>query len=146
MIIRPYQSADESTVISLWKACNLLVPWNNPYQDIVRKQGTDAELFMVAELDSQVRATIMVGYDGHRGWINYLAVHPEYRRRGVAKQLLRGAESHLCQKGCPKLNLQIRSSNPDAVAFYQAMGYVEDDVVSFGKRLVADEPYDINEC
>ena len=81
----------------------------------------------------------MAGYDGHRGWIYYLAVAPAFRRQGIGRLLMRAAEARLLADGCPKVNLQIRTSNADAAAFYEALGYALDDVVSLGRRLVHDE-------
>jgi ribosomal protein S18 acetylase RimI-like enzyme len=80
----------------------------------------------------------MAGYEGHRGWINYLAISPKYQRQGFAMQMMREAERILKDAGCPKINLQIRSSNKDVIAFYEAIGFKKDDVVSMGKRLVQD--------
>ena len=98
------------------------------------------ELFLVGEVAGQLMASAMVGYDGHRGWINYLAVHPDYRRQGYGEVLMRHAEQALLAMGCPKLNLQVRSANASALAFYRSLGYLPDDVVSMGKRLIADHP------
>jgi len=82
---------------------------------------------------------VMAGYDGHRGWLNYLAVDPEYQRQGLARQLVQHAEALLLQAGCPKINLQVRSSNQGVIAFYQQLGYGVDEVVSLGKRLIRDD-------
>lgn len=81
---------------------------------------------------------VMVGYDGHRGWINYLAVHPDHRRCGLGSVLMAAAEQRLAELGCPKVNLQVRASNQEAVAFYRRIGYSVDDVVSMGRRLEND--------
>jgi len=83
----------------------------------------------------------MAGYEGHRGWINYLAVAPEYRRQGFATRIMREAEGILRDTGCPKINLQIRTSNAGVIEFYKAIGYDIDDVVGMGKRLEQDRPY-----
>jgi ribosomal protein S18 acetylase RimI-like enzyme len=80
----------------------------------------------------------MAGYEGHRGWVNYLAVDPGRRRQGLGKDLMAAAERLLAERGCPKINLQVRSENADVIAFYVALGYMKDDVVSLGKRLVND--------
>jgi ribosomal protein S18 acetylase RimI-like enzyme len=80
----------------------------------------------------------MAGYDGHRGWINYLAVHPDHRRRGLGRTLMAAAEERLAGLGCPKVNLQVRGANRDAVEFYRRIGYAVDDVVSMGRRLEDD--------
>jgi ribosomal protein S18 acetylase RimI-like enzyme len=81
----------------------------------------------------------MAGYDGHRGWINYLAVHPEHRRKGIGRQLMSEAERRLRAAGCPKINLQVRSGNASVIAFYREAGFTPDDVVSLGKRLEVDD-------
>jgi ribosomal protein S18 acetylase RimI-like enzyme len=98
------------------------------------------ELFLVGTLDGIVIATVMAGYDGHRGWINYLAVDPGHRRMGLGKVLMAEAERRLRELGCPKINLQVRRENIGATAFYSHLGFREDDVVSYGKRLERDEP------
>jgi ribosomal protein S18 acetylase RimI-like enzyme len=91
--------------------------------------------FLVAMDGKTIIGSIMVGYDGHRGWINYLACHPNHRRRGVAKSLMNEAKKLLIERGCPKINLQVRSGNESAVKFYESIGYLDDNVTSFGLRL-----------
>ncbi len=139
--IRPFEAADQGKVIGLWQACGLVVPWNNPRRDIERKLRVGRELFLVGELNGRVVATCMAGYEGHRGWINYLAVSPELHRQGIAARMMRAAEARLRRMGCPKINLQVRASNEEVIAFYRSIGYKIDDVVSMGKRLEKDEPY-----
>jgi ribosomal protein S18 acetylase RimI-like enzyme len=138
MKIRPYVVGDQYAVIDLWQSCDLTMPWNDPIKDIARKLSVDPERFLVGEIDDHVIASIMIGYDGHRGWINYLAVSEPHRRRGYGAQLMARAESMLRQTGCPKINLQLRTSNPTAINFYNALGYLEDQVLSVGKRLNDD--------
>ena len=143
MHIRPFAPADEATVIALWQACGLTRPWNDPHKDIARKLGVQAQWFVVGELRSphgtpQLVASAMAGYDGHRGWVNYLAVHPEQRRQGLASALMAHLEAELTAAGCPKLSLQIRQGNEAVVGFYEALGYAVDPVVSMDKRLIAD--------
>ena len=137
-IIRKYAAADQYDVIDLWVQCGLVVPQNDPGRDIERKLKMNPEWFLVGEHDGNIIATCMIGYEGHRGWINYLAVAPRYRRRGFATRLMREAERILHQAGCPKINLQVRTSNTDVIEFYEAIGYSIDAVVSMGKRLVRD--------
>jgi len=137
--IRSYATEDEAAVIALWRRCDLTRPWNDPTKDIARKLQVDPDLFVVAVDNGAVIASAMGGYEGHRGWINYLAVHPDHQRRGLGRQLMQRLERDLLARGCPKINLQIRSSNLAAVGFYQALGYVADDVVSMGKRLERDD-------
>jgi ribosomal protein S18 acetylase RimI-like enzyme len=139
MQIRPFQPEDEEAVISLWRRCDLLRPWNDPRKDIRRKMEVRPDLFLVGLLDGQVVACVMAGYEGHRGWLNYLAVAPEHQRHGLARAIVAEAERLLGEAGCPKINLQIRTSNHGVVRFYQRLGYSNDEVVSMGKRLESDE-------
>ena len=83
LLIRPFKEGDEKALVSLWNMCKLTVPWNNPYKDIARKLKVQAELFLVGYLEDKLIATVMAGYDGHRGWINYFAVHPDFQSRGA---------------------------------------------------------------
>jgi len=140
MDIRPFRETDTEPVVALWHESGLTRPWNDPRLDIARKATTQPELFLVGTIDDAVVATAMVGDDGHRGWINYLAVVTDRRGRGLARALMDEAERLLVARGCAKLNLQLRRSNTAARGFYEALGYAEDDVVSFGKRLIVDQP------
>lgn len=135
IIIRQFESSDEETVIALWRLCNLVVPHNDPKSDIIRKQKVQPELFLVGLIKDNIVATIMAGYEGHRGWINYLAVVPERRYKGIGRAMVEETEKQLRKLGCPKINLQIRSSNKDVIKFYKKMGFSRDDVISMGKRL-----------
>jgi ribosomal protein S18 acetylase RimI-like enzyme len=139
MDIRQYESRDEESVVRLWTECGLVVPWNNPRRDIQRKLKVQADMFLVAYLDNEVIATVMAGYDGHRGWINYLAVSPHHQRAGIGRRMMEEAEALLRVAGCPKINLQVRSTNAAVIEFYKRIGFKIDDVVSFGKRLEPDE-------
>ncbi len=136
--IRPFDTADEAAVVALWHACGLVVPWNDPVRDIHRKLRVQRELFLVGITGRQLGATVMAGYEGHRGWINYLAVSPDHRRQGFGRRMMDAAEERLRALGCPKINLQIRRSNTGAVDFYRSLGFGEDDSISMGKRLVND--------
>ena len=138
MNIRPYEAGDKAAVIDLWHRCGLTRPWNDPFRDIERKLQVRPDLFLVALLDGRLVGSIMVGYDGHRGWINYLGVDPDCRRQGLGRALMQEAERLLRLEGCPKINLQVRSSNAEAVAFYRGIGFLQDEVLSFGKRLEVD--------
>ena len=138
--IRPYHPDDEKEVIDLWSECNLIAPQNNPKHDIERKLRVNPQWFLVGILEDKVVATCMAGYEGHRGWINYLAVSPHYRRQGIATLIMNQAENRLRAAGCPKINLQIRETNTEVIQFYQNIGYAKDPVVSMGKRLEHDEP------
>lgn len=139
MEIRDFALQDSAAVVQLWHDCGLYRPWNDPHKDIARKLSVSPELFWVGvDEQGEVMASIMVGYDGHRGWINYLAVHPKYQRQGHARQLMQRAEAELTALGCPKLNLQVRAGNEAVIAFYESLGYGDDQTVSLGKRLIPD--------
>lgn len=137
--IRPYTSGDEAAVVQLWRDCGLVVPWNDPHKDIRRKLRVQRDWFLVGRIDGRVIATAMAGYDGHRGWVNYLAVHPDFRRAGLGRTMMEAAEHRLLEAGCPKINIQVRTTNAEAIEFYKAIGYKTDDVVSLGKRLEPDD-------
>jgi ribosomal protein S18 acetylase RimI-like enzyme len=138
MQIRPFELTDEQQVIALWHDCELIRSWNDPGKDIRRKLAVRPDLFLVGVEEGQVVGTVMAGYEGHRGWINYLAVAPACRRQGLGRALMAEAESRLRAEGCPKINLQVRSSNAEVIAFYRSIGFAPDDVVSLGKRLEQD--------
>ena len=139
MKIRRFERNDEPAVVLLWEACGLTRSWNDPHKDIARKLTVQPELFLVGVLDGTIVASVMAGYEGHRGWVNYLAVAPKCRGRGFGRALMGQVERLLLQQGCPKVNLQVRMSNPEAIAFYRHLGYLQDESVSLGKRLIPDE-------
>lgn len=137
--VREFRSSDRPSVVALWRECDLVRPQNDPDLDIDRKLAVDDSMFFVAVSDGSVIGTVMAGYDGHRGWINYLAVLPSRQGDGIGRLLLAHAEDRLSAVGCPKVNLQVRTTNGTAVGFYRAAGYRDDDVISLGKRLIEDD-------
>ena len=137
--IRPYQVNDAVSVVRLWADCGLVAPQNSAHEDICRKLKVQPEMFLVGCIDGQIAATVMAGYDGHRGWINYLAVDPVHQGSGMGRRIMEKAETLLQQSGCPKVNLQVRTTNVKVIEFYQKIGYKQDNVISFGKRLISDE-------
>lgn len=137
-VIRAFEPADTDAVVDLWRTCGLTRPWNDPHRDIARKLTTQPDLFLVAEREGIVVGSVMAGYDGHRGWANYLAVHPAGRGQGLGRLLMQTVEERLRDRGCPKINLQIRDGNEPVLEFYRALGYTPDAAVSFGKRLIPD--------
>jgi ribosomal protein S18 acetylase RimI-like enzyme len=139
MQIRAFVRPDEEQVIALWDRCGLLRPWNDPKKDIARKLQVQADLFLVGEVDGRLVAAVMAGYDGHRGWVNYLAVEPALQGSGLGRAMMAEVEGRLRSLGCPKVNLQIRRGNQGVADFYRRLGYAEDDLVSMGKRLERDE-------
>ncbi len=139
VLIRGFEPADGTAVIAIWSACDLTRPWNDPARDIERKLAVADELFLVGVVGDRVVATVMAGYDGHRGWVNYLAVDPARQGAGIGRVLMAEVELRLRALGCPKINLQVRMANPVAIAFYERLGFAVDDAISLGKRLEFDE-------
>ena len=139
MQIRAFAEPDTAAVIGLWTACGLVRPWNDPAKDIARKLTEQPELFLVGvDVAAHVIATAMIGYDGHRGWVYYLAVSPEHRGRGHARALMQEAEARLTALGCPKIMLMVRSDNAPVIGMYEGLGYAVETTVVLGKRLIAD--------
>jgi len=134
--IRVYQADDEAGVISLWdEVFPDDPPWNKPLDVIRAKLAFQPEWFFVCCDRGDVVGTVLAGYDGVRGWVQKVAVHPSYRRSGIAHKLMAIAEDALRQAGCTKLNLQTRAGNDSAIRFYEAAGYDVEDRVSMSKRL-----------
>ena len=135
LIIRSFQISDEPDVIDLWHRCNLVVPQNDPKKDIAMKFQVQPEFFLVGVISNRIVSTIMSGYDGHRGWIYYLAVDPDFQKNGIGHRMVEEVESKLRKLGCSKINLQVRNSNKSVIAFYEHIGFLDDDVLGMGKRL-----------
>ena len=140
LVIRRFAPDDEDAVVALWETAGLTRPWNDPRKDIARKLRVQPQGLLVAVVGDDIVGSVMAGYDGHRGWVNYLAVASDARRAGVGRALMAEAERVLAALGCPKVNLQIRATNAAAMGFYEALGYTADDVVSLGRRLEHDAP------
>ena len=144
--VRAFAPADEDVVVELWHEVGLTRPWNDPRADIRRKLTVQPELFLVA-VDQSVEATtglvvgtVMAGYDGHRGWLYYLASAPSHRGQGVGRALVAEAERLLETMGCPKVQLMVRPENEEVRGFYAELGYEPFSVWTTGKRLVVDGP------
>ncbi|HEV7835441.1 MAG TPA: GNAT family acetyltransferase [Caballeronia sp.] len=140
MIIRVFDERDTRAVLALWAQASPEYatpgkPQRDPRLSIRNKLATQPEFFFVGVLEERLIATVMVGYDGHRGWMYSLAVAEDERGNGYARALVEHAERALAAIGCPKLNLQIMANKPETQAFYAKLGYQMDEVVSFGKRL-----------
>ncbi|WP_262927319.1 GNAT family acetyltransferase [Phytohalomonas tamaricis] len=137
--IRTFDRADETDVIALWQRCGLTRPWNDPQRDIARKLSEQPELFLVGTVEDRLIASAMIGFDGHRGWVYYLAVAPDCQRRGYGKRLMAEAERRLSEVGCPKLMLMVRTENTTVIDFYRHLGYDINATAVLGKRLISDE-------
>jgi ribosomal protein S18 acetylase RimI-like enzyme len=138
MRIRVFSEQDQDAVLALWRRCGLTVGWNDPAKDITRKLQVQPELFLVGLFDQVLVGSVMGGYDGHRGWLYYLAVDPDYRGRGWGRQLVSAVAARLEAIGCPKLNIMVRRSNEPVIDFYLKEGFLEDEVACFGRRLIDD--------
>ena len=134
--IRPFRLTDEAEVIRLWEQCELVVPQNDPGDDIACKLKVQPELFLVGLMQGRIITTVMAGYEGHRGWINYLAVDPGHRRKGIGRTMMEAVEEKLSRMGCPKINLQVRETNLAVIEFYKRLGYLNDYVIGLGKSLI----------
>ena len=135
--IRPITDADIEPVIALWHSTGLVRPWNDPRADIARARAVWPDLLLVAD-DEGVVGSVMAGYDGHRGWLYYLATDPSRTGEGIGSALVREAEQRLKALGCPKVQLMVRSDNAPVLAFYDGRGYERSDVLVAGRRLLAD--------
>ncbi|MES2531886.1 MAG: GNAT family acetyltransferase [Pseudomonadota bacterium] len=136
--LRAFQQDDAEAVVALWRLCGLVRPWNDPHKDIARKLSEQPELFLVGCIGAEVVSTAMVGFDGHRGWVYYLAVAPGMQRRSLGRAMMERAEQLLIARGCPKISLMVRSENSGVLTFYRELGYAEDKVSVLGKRLIPD--------
>ena len=138
-LIRTFKEKDRKKVTQLWDICGLIRSWNDPNKDLDRKQRLGKDLFLILELENDIIGTAMGGYDGHRGVMNYLAIHPGFRGNGFGKLLVKEVEKRLVEKGCPKVNLLVRSDNAEVGSFYESINYEkQEDVFIFGKRLIHD--------
>ena len=137
-MIRSFREEDRQAVVALWEQSGLIVPWNDPAADIDRKLSVQPELFVVGTEAGRLVGTAMGGYDGHRGWIYYLAVEPGSRGRGWGRRLVETVSMRLQELGCVKVNIMVRSTNREVADFYRRLGFKADEVICFGRRLKDD--------
>ncbi|NYZ12088.1 GNAT family acetyltransferase [Azospirillum sp. RWY-5-1] len=133
--IRPMRAAECDAVIALWHACGLVVPWNDPAADIALALSKPCSTVLVAEEEGGIAASVMVGHDGHRGWLYYLAVAPMRQRRGLGRAMVSAAEAWLAEAGPPKVQLMVRATNTMVLAFYETLGYAPSPVTVMQKWL-----------
>jgi ribosomal protein S18 acetylase RimI-like enzyme len=135
MVIEPLPAALFDSAIALWGEVGLTRPWNDPVADLQRAADGPASAVLAGVQDGTLIATAMVGHEGHRGWVYYVAVRADKRGRGHGREIMRACENWLAGQGIPKLNLMVRGDNEAAAAFYAALGYHRDDVVVLSRRL-----------
>lgn len=149
MHVREYKTKDQAEVIALWDANGLTRPWNDPATDItLTVQGRESTL-LVGLKNGAIMSSVMVGFDGHRGWVYYLCVDAAYRGRGHGRELMIEAEAWLRDRKAPKIQLMVRSDNRDAEKFYSALGYEMQSVTVLGKRLdeeISGTVVQVTEC
>jgi ribosomal protein S18 acetylase RimI-like enzyme len=138
--IRPYRDSDEGAVVALWEDCGLTRPWNPPSADIALLRGSShGEILVATQQEGAVAGSVMVGHDGHRGWIYYLAVSPSCHRRGLGSRLMGAAEAWLRERGMRKVELMIRNTNTEVTAFYAKLGYDKEPVTVMSRWLDGTE-------
>lgn len=140
LTIADITDADVATVIALWQACGLTRPWNDPAADIALARREPNSTILIGRADDAIVATVMVGHDGHRGWVYYVATDPDRRTKGYGRAIMNAAEDWLRATGIPKLQLMVRRDNAQAGAFYQSIGYAEAQTIVFAKWLDGREP------
>lgn len=134
-VIAPATHEDAAAVVALWQRCGLTRPWNDPHADHARALDAASSTVLVARDADRIVGSVMVGHDGHRGWLYYLAVAPDRRGQGIGRALFAAAEDWLRAAGAPKVQLMVRSDNEPALAFYTAIGLARQDVVVLGRFL-----------
>ena len=134
-ILREATAADASAVVALWQACGLTRPWNDPLADFAQALAGTTSTVLITGQGEALAGSVMVGFDGHRGWVYYLAVSPDFRRQGIGRTLMESAETWLRACGAPKIQLMVRDDNHAALGFYEALGLERQKVVTLGKFL-----------
>lgn len=140
LYIRPFAEGDRDAVVALWTACNLVVPWNDPVADITLALSKPNATILVGTEDGRIVSSVMIGHDGHRGWLYYLAVDPARQGRGHGRAMVAAAECWLMEAGMPKAQLMVRATNHAAMAFYERLGYATSTVTVMQKWLKTPSP------
>jgi len=140
LAIAPIEDADVAAVTALWQACGLTRPWNDPAADIALARREPNSAILIGRDGDAIAATVLVGHDGHRGWVYYVATDPERRSRGYGRVIMNAAEDWLREAGLAKVQLMVRRENERAGAFYQSIGYAESQTIVFAKWLDGREP------
>ena len=140
LTVKPIEDGDITEVIALWQRCGLTRAWNDPAADIALARKEANATVLLGRSDATLAASVLVGHDGHHGWVYYLTVDPDHRFKGYGRQIMLAAEGWLRARGIEKLQLMVRGDNPEVHAFYQSIGYFEQERVVFAKWLDGREP------
>jgi len=140
LTVAPIGDGDVADVIALWQRCGLTRPWNDPASDIALARKGENAAMLAGRDDSGIVASVLVGHDGHRGWVYYVAVDPDCRHKGYGRVIMDAAEQWLRRRGIEKLQLMVRSDNSQVQAFYRSLGYLEQERIIYAKWLDGREP------
>jgi ribosomal protein S18 acetylase RimI-like enzyme len=138
--IKPIEDADIAEVIALWQRCGSARPWNDPAADIARARKEANATVLLGRDNGTLAASVLVGHDGHRGWVYYVTVDPDHRFKGYGRAIMTAAENWLRARGIEKLQLMVRGDNAKVHAFYQQLGYYDQERVIFAKWLDGRDP------
>ncbi|QPC42080.1 GNAT family acetyltransferase [Kaustia mangrovi] len=136
LTFRPIEDGDIEDVVALWQRCDLTRPWNDPAKDIAFARAQPNADILLGILDGRIAASVMVGHDGHRGIVYYVAVDPDHRRKGLGRQVMQAAEAWLVERGVWKLNLVVRPENEGVRSFYEQLGYEVEPRLNMARRLI----------
>jgi ribosomal protein S18 acetylase RimI-like enzyme len=140
LTVAPIGDGDVADVIALWQRCGLTRPWNDPASDIALARKGENAAMLAGRDDSGIVASVLVGHDGHRGWVYYVAVDPDCRHKGYGRVIMDAAEHWLRLRGIEKLQLLVRPDNSQVQAFYQSLGYLEQERIVYARWLDGREP------
>jgi ribosomal protein S18 acetylase RimI-like enzyme len=135
MQISSAKESDRDEVIALWEACGLTRPWNDPSADYNLALANETSAILLAHIEGELADSVLTGFDGHRGWVYYLAVTPDFQKQGLGRRMMVAAELWLRERNAPKIQLMVRDDNEAAIGFYKALGYDVQPVVTIGRRL-----------
>jgi hypothetical protein len=140
LTVAPIDDADVAAVIALWQRCGLTRPWNDPAADIALARKGENATVLTGRDASGIVASVLVGHDGHRGWVYYVAVDPERRHHGYGRRIMDAAEDWLRTRGIEKMQLMVRPDNSEVQAFYRSLDYFEQERIIYAKWLDGRAP------
>jgi ribosomal protein S18 acetylase RimI-like enzyme len=140
LTIAPIEERDVADVITVWRRAGLVRDWNDPTDDIALARRDTNATVLLGRLDGKPAASVLVGHDGHRGWVYYVSVDPDYRGKGYGREIMRAAEDWLRARGIQKLQLMVRGDNAQVHAFYESIGYYDQKRTTFARWLDGRPP------